>query len=292
MPEGPEVKIQAQRLNQLLAGKNLKGVSILTKIQKPSYATLSQRLRTLMGTLKKLADTKDPTQYIQIESVKSKGKYIYFQLRLHSTDKNGVMFFGNHLGMTGNWRTNPSKYSHIAIEYDDGKKLYFDDHIKLGKFGIFTVDEMRDKLRKLGPDVTTDAFTKSIFKEHMEPYSSSRRAIAMILIDQSIVSGIGNYLRADILYDAKLDPRTPVKNLSDEDIENLYDSIVRIVKDSLEKIGTTIKTPSSKTELRGDYKPKIYDQTEDPLGNPISKLKMQGRTVYWAPAVQKCRTAS
>jgi formamidopyrimidine-DNA glycosylase len=299
MPEGPEVRIIAMQLNMLLGGKYLRGI---TYSKEGPYATSSKpefsQFRNRLAALESKLD--DPSKKIRIDWVHNKGKYIYMQLRLFTSSagegekSEGVKFIGNHLGMTGNWRKTPSKHALITLQYSDQpfesslQNLYFDDYRHFGEFRILGVAEMREKLAEIGPDVLDPSFTEEVFNTQLEKLAGSQRAIAVVLLDQSFVSGIGNYLRADILYVAEMDPLTPVAFIArDKDLSHkLFTAIKTITTKSMASHGTTIKTYHDIEMEQGHYDTLIYDKTEDPKGNPVETFKIQGRMMHWVPSVQ------
>lgn len=284
MPEGPEVTIYARRLNDLLSGKHLKNIAIIgNSFENKKYDKFRYRLDSLQKTLRNLQND----EYIQIDWIRNKGKYIYGQLSIHSPTKHGVKFFGNHFNLTGNWRTKLTKHSRIVIECENTEKVYFDDYQKLGEFSILNISEIREKLSLLGPDVLGVNFTKDLFLKIMKKYAKSKRSIATILLDQSIVSGIGNYLRADILYVAKINPVTPVCNLIESDLIDLYNAITSIVRESYDRGATAIKVYGDGFIVNpGNYDPIIYEKQEAPDGNKVKHFKLSERTMYWVPSTQ------
>jgi DNA-formamidopyrimidine glycosylase len=296
MPEGVEVKIQAKELNERLSGRKLVEINILGGKYKEStqkeYSIFRKRLKALKSDMSNLNDS----EQVKIDWVRNKGKYIYMQISIESENKKGVKFIGNHLGMTGNWRNNPTQHTLIEIIVQkNGRvdKVYLDDYRQLSKFGIFSAFEMKKNLNKLGMDILNEKFTLPVFEKILVSYSKSKRNIAVILADQSIISGIGNYLRADILYEAKINPLSKMMYLDENDIKTLYKSIIKVCKESLSKKGTVIKTyrhiDGSSISPPGKYNTLVYGKKTDPNGNKIEKIQIQNRTIYWVPSVQKLK---
>jgi DNA-formamidopyrimidine glycosylase len=289
MPEGPEVKIRAERLQALLRGKCFTDIETLGAYStEPKYQTLRKKIAQLRKIL-----TKDEVQF---DWVRSRGKQIYIQLGMEQDGKHKVKYLTSHLGMTGDWKTAPDKFTCLRIEFSGEHNLYFDDVRRLGEFDILTVEEMKALLNRLGPDVLSKSFTERVFLQRLEKYRQSKRAIATILADQAIISGIGNYLRCDILYTAEIDPRTPVKDLFTEEnktvLDRLYRAIVETAKDSYAQGSTVLqmyRDYNRATDISppGHYEPKVYGREMDPEGREVETMTIQGRTLYWVPQVQK-----
>lgn len=283
MPEGPEVRIIADELNSLLVGKQLLDISLNSgpyiKSNRPEYKTLRVDLDKLKAILK--------GRDVRINFVRSKGKYIYVQLGLYKDGKCvGVRYIGNHLGMTGHWRTDMGSHSHITISFGNpAQQIYFDDSRRFGGFFILTQDELRDRLSTLGVDILSDKFTYEAMHDALKKFPKSR--LGVILLDQEILSGIGNYLRADILYYARLDPARTVGSLSDTEWTVLYQAIKKIANDSYNAHGTTIQTYRDVYMKPGYYDPLIYGKKQDPEGRPVETATLGGRTIHWVPSVQK-----
>ena len=109
-------------------------------------------------------------------------------------------------------------------------------------------------------------------------------------MDQSVVSGVGNYVKAEGLYLSKISPHRVVESLSDRELHNLNVAIRSVPVNSFESGGATIK---SYTDFFGNVgaatqRFAVYGQETDPEGRQIIKEKTRdGRTTHWVPDVQK-----
>jgi endonuclease-8 len=113
--------------------------------------------------------------------------------------------------------------------------------------------------------------------------SAHRRAsLANVLHNQRVISGIGNYLRSDILWTARLSPSRTPSTLTDDEWKALYDAVRSITRESYEAGGTAAYQAS-----QGHYEPIIYKKEHDPLGNPIQFKKFGSQNVFWVPKLQK-----
>jgi formamidopyrimidine-DNA glycosylase len=108
-------------------------------------------------------------------------------------------------------------------------------------------------------------------------------------MDQSIFSGVGNYIRAEALYLAKLAPKRLANSLSKDEINLLCQSIVEVMETSYKYQGATLLTYKDSYGNEGKYSSlfKVYGRKTDDLGNKIIKeTSSEGRTIHWCPAIQ------
>nr|QQV29412.1 hypothetical protein K-LCC10_0157 [Kaumoebavirus] len=265
MPELPECKLMAERLNKFLGGSRV-SISIMGKTYpsntKSKWATLRKKLKLLPKKL-------------YLRQVTSHGKLIIFEF--------DDFYLVNWLGMTGHWRPQPGPHTHMKVVGD--VTLYFDDFRHFGGFDVFDESQLVAKLRRMGPDAW--AVKWPIFRERL---ARGNGVVGVDLMNQKLIAGLGNYLRADILYKARINPKTKTKSLSEAQLRALYKAMKSILKKSYAEHGTTIKTYKALSErgdlIPGRYKPLVYGRDFDSLGNPVKSYDLAGRTMWWCPAVQ------
>ncbi|ARA71990.1 Formamidopyrimidine-DNA glycosylase [Kaumoebavirus] len=266
MPELPECKLMAERLNKFL-GKSRVKITLMGSIYGNSKIKWA-RMRKKLGALSKK---------LYLHRVYSHGKLIIFDF--------GELYLVNWLGMTGHWRPQAGPHTHLKMA--GAVTLYYDDFRHFGGFDVFTADELDSKLRRMGPDAWTVEWPN--FRERLLRRGKDKM-IGVVLMDQKVVAGLGNYLRADILYKARINPKTKVSALSPTQLQAIYKAMRAILKKSYDEHGTTIKTYKALSErgdlIPGRYKPLVYGREYDAGGNPVKSFDMAGRTMWWCPAVQ------
>lgn len=199
-------------------------------------------------------------------------------------------------GMSGQWNTTESKHSSFRVDYNDhGQKYYsafalwFNDIRHFGTIKFVRGNQRHEKkLSTLGPCILTSGLTLQIFKERLLKHKQKR--VAEVLLDQSVVSGIGNYLRAEMLYASKIGPWRKIEDLQEQEISDLYKNILSISKSSYESQGASISTYKNVDGLKGttQFDFKVYSKKSDPFGNKvIQETDLNGRTVHWCPTIQK-----
>ena len=108
-------------------------------------------------------------------------------------------------------------------------------------------------------------------------------------MDQSVISGVGNYIKSDSLWLAKISPHRKVSSLADDELTRLNRAIRSIMVTSFESGGATIKTYKNFNGENGEYGSRFlaYNRAIDEDGNEIVKEKTKdGRTTHWSPERQ------
>ncbi len=195
MPEGPEVRRYAQQLAQVLDGGEILHFSARTKAAK---AWLLEHVTELTGQ--------------RILEVRSHGKHLYGRIE-------GGYGFHSHLMMWGRWFVHPGdqivetdKRERARIATATAIAVLFSAPI----FDVFAGDpyEQIENLATLGPDIIpySGAFDAAEFNRRLLEHGD--REIGAALLDQRICAGIGNYIRAEVLFFCGINPFTLIRDLT------------------------------------------------------------------------------
>ena len=268
MPEGPECKRIGESLAKVIATKTISNVEIL-----------SGRYTENVPTGLDIFESKLP---IAVVGVGVHGKFIYWILR------DGWSLW-NTLGMTGSWGAVERKHSRVKFSFSDGTQIYFNDPRNFGtlKF-VYGKHHLIEKLQSLGPDLLSQKISDEDFAACLRKKQTAQ--ITSAIMNQSIVAGVGNYVKAEALWLAKINPHKHVRELSFEELSKLNQAIQRVLEESYESGGATIKTYKNFNGENGDYSRKfmVYNQKTDPEGNEVVReMTADNRTTHWVPAVQK-----
>lgn len=274
MPEGPEVTVIRDGLNRHLKGHTVTSVSL------PEGSKFLKKSPDGLNDFKKMLPLK-------VTEVKSKGKFIYFVF-----EKGWYLMC--RLLMSGGWHLKKApKHNHCQLEYQVGTasktdSIWFVDQRHFGTLKWTNKkSDLDDELNKLGPDLLNETINESNYLKTMKKHS--KKSIAKVLMDQSIFSGIGNYLKAEILYEAKVSPHALIKNLDDAKLKEIFKISVDEIKTSYKAGGASVR---HYTDIRGKdgtyaFNFKVYQKKVDPLGNKVKTEKTKdGRTTHWVPDVQ------
>jgi endonuclease-8 len=152
---------------------------------------------------------------------------------------------------------------------------------------VISLDQRDEVIAKLGPDPLVGGKEGDVWKR----VNASRQAIGAILLDQSIVAGIGNIFRAEALFEVGMDPRIAGCDLSRQSFRPLWRSIVRMMKVGLKhgRIITVTARETSKplSKLADNERFRVYGKKECPqcLG-PIEAMEIASRKLYWCKNCQ------
>ena len=172
-----------------------------------------------------------------------------------------------------------TSYTHVNLE-----TLYYDDQ---RKFGTLEIGAGELVLKDVGPSFMQDEVTLEIFYNAIRNKRLTKKPIADFLLEQKYVSGIGNYLRADILYLARISPFRLLGQISDAEVTHLYNACLDRFAVAYAANGHTIRSYFTPIGESGAYNPLVYGKSRSPAGNPVSTETKAGRTIHWDPIVQR-----
>lgn len=276
MPEGVEVKLSADLIRPLLAGKKVIGAKAFPNSR---YAVEDpEGLKEFVYDLSQ----KD----VFIVDVLTKGKFMYWSF-------SNEYYLTCTFGMTGQWSPTKGKHPCFSIDYVDGdetKTIYFNDPRHFGTIKLlYHYTPLRVKLEELGWDPLAHGMDEKWTNYVTNVLARTVKPIGQVMMDQGVFAGVGNYIRAEALYLAKMSPWRPSNVLKKEEILSLCQAVVDVMKDSYAHQGATILTYKDAYGAEGKYSScfKVYGQKTDPLGNKIVKEETpEGRAIHWCPAVQ------
>jgi len=267
MPEGPEVRHIVDALSERLTEKCLLKIDLLS-----GRYTRHGPPEGSFDLIKNLPR--------MITSVECHGKFIYFKL-----DEGWSIW--STLGMSGTWQSGATKHSRVKLTIEDDE-IFFNDMRNFGTLRFVKGhDYLCRKLTKLGPDMLSQDITDFEFKNALR--KRKNKTIVQAVMDQSVIAGVGNYLKAESLYMARISPHRLCSSLSDREISALNKSIKSTIRESYRTGGATISTYQDFDGNSGKYTRRfaVYNQDVDPIGNQVIKERTSdGRTTHWVPEVQ------
>lgn len=263
MPEGPETKQFVDSLNKFLSSTDdIMQIEVISG-------------RYTKKPIEGIEKVKFP---LSLSKVSCKGKFIYWEFL--NTD---IVLF-NTLGMSGGWSSKP-KNARVKFITNKGD-LYFNDARNFGTLKFTTKTNLKNKLESLGPDMLNENVDSGTFIKSLR--RKPNLTLAESLMNQHIISGVGNYLKSDSLWLAKLSPNRLVKNTNDEELTNLCKCISYVIRCAYELNGKTILTYQTFDESPGSYSNLVYGKKFDPCGDAvICEETKDGRTTWWVPTIQK-----
>jgi formamidopyrimidine-DNA glycosylase len=197
-----------------------------------------------------------------------------------------------HLKMTGHLAVVPSdqpihKHVRNLFKLKDGFDLRFRDMRKFGR--IYLVKNPLSILAKLGPEPLEDDFTADVLQQRI---AGRTRIIKPLLLDQTIVAGIGNIYADESLFDAKVRPDRTADSLTQAEVSYLWKGIRRTLQDGIDREGASISTYVKPDGSKGDMQNavNVYGRTGSPCydcGQPIERIILAQRSTHFCSNCQK-----
>lgn len=267
MPEGPEVRRMAMNLAERIEGKVLESAEITggkwIKNPQPNISDFQKSL---------------PSKITRID-VKGKSIQMYLE--------NGWTIW-NTLGMSGGWRDLKGKHSHFKLKTSEGREVWFEDIRRFGNiFFIDKKEELERRLNSIGPDLLGEEVPVEKFSSVIK--KNGKKAISKVLMDQKLLSGIGNYIKAEVLYRSRISPWRTCSSLTDQEIKSLHEYSIKIIRKSFEQGGATLATYTDMNGNKGEFvfSFHVYRKDKCPLGYTVKReTTPDGRTTHWVPEVQ------
>jgi formamidopyrimidine-DNA glycosylase len=228
-----------------------------------------------------------------INEVGVKGKFMWWGI--------GDWFLWCTYGMSGQWSTKyDPKHSACQVCYNDSADpihpcsqtvqiINFNDPRHFGTLKLVKGrPALLKKLASLGPDMLN---SPPAYEEFLARLTRKHHVtVAQALMDQSCISGVGNYIKAEALYLAEISPHRYTDTLTANEMKQLREQIINVMQASYNNDGVTIRSYLNVDGSKGGMKTRflVYGNKTDPLGNPVVKEETKdGRTTHWVPAIQK-----
>ena len=184
-----------------------------------------------------------------------------------------------------------NKHEHVVFKLDNGSELRYMDVRKFGKMHLIP----KDKIKDIGPliDLGLEPWDKRLDVSYLkDKYKNKKLPIKSVLLDQSIIVGIGNIYADEILFLAKINPYMRAMDLSDNDLFNIIKCTKEILEKAIREGGTTIRSYSSVNGVHGLFQQELNVHSKEGercpfCGSKIVKVKIGGRGTYYCSLCQK-----
>ncbi len=283
MPELPEVETIVKGLNRTVIGKKITGVV-------SDWPKMIKQITT-----SKLTE--------RIKNAKFKKFWRRAKNVVGELDNGLSLVF--HLRMTGHLLYRPqdptkysqalkdpyNKYVHFKLLFSNGFELAFSD---LRKFGTVNLVETKGlagffRGKKLGPEPLAKGFTFPVFAKIL---AGQRRRIKQVLMDQSLISGVGNIYGDEILFAARIRPSRKANEITAAEQKKLFRAIKKVLEKAVKYRGTSISDFRDVKGEKGNFQKvlAVYRQTGKPCprkcGGKITRIKIGQRSAHYCPKCQ------
>lgn len=271
MPEKPEVITVVNTLKPKLIGKKIVDCEVYWNniIEYPTVGEFIKKIRNQ-----------------KINAITTRGKWLVFQLDAY--------FLLIHLRMEGKFffRTKEdekNKHEHVFFYLSDGRQLRFADVRKFGKMHLIK----KEDINTIGPlkDLGLEYYDSKLDSNYLlDKFKNKKIPIKTVLLDQSIIAGIGNIYDDEILFMSRIHPKKSAGLLSLEDCNHIVDNTRIVLEKAIEAGGSTIRSYTSSEGVHGLFQEELLVHTKTICpecdGN-IEKIKINGRGTYFCPRCQK-----
>jgi formamidopyrimidine-DNA glycosylase len=215
-----------------------------------------------------------------LREVGRRGKWLRLEL------DEGLVF--SHLGMTGDWTLRDADadalpFERVRMDVERRGRITsarYTDPRRFGRF-IAAANDI-EAWRALGPDPLLDGIDEERVLAFMK---TRKRAVKAVLLDQSLLAGVGNILAIEALWNAKIDPRTPANRLNARDIHELAKGLRAIIARTIAYDERAIETGR---QARAPFR--IYGRAKQPCprcGTTLRQITIGGRGTTFCPGCQK-----
>jgi formamidopyrimidine-DNA glycosylase len=181
-----------------------------------------------------------------------------------------------------------NRFLHLIFWLDNGEMLALSDLRKFAKAELWSEKDLKKHLESLGPEPLEKGFTFPKFRAVLE---GKRGKIKTVLMDQTVIAGIGNIYSDEILFYAKVHPLKDASLLSEKEKKNIYDSIKKVLNLGVKLKGESFSDYRRISGEKGYYDRarKVYRRTgeECSCGGKIERIKIGGRSAHFCPKCQK-----
>jgi formamidopyrimidine-DNA glycosylase len=286
MPELPEVETVRRGLTTLIVGKTVKAVTHDTPKSFPNSAQDVERF--LIG-----AHITDVRRRAKVLIIDLSTKY---SLVIHLKMTGQLVFRGKQSFGAGHPTDSligelPDRSTRVDIICTDDSHLFFNDQRKFGWVRLLPTVEIPniDFMKKVGPEPLEADFTADVLFDRMQRRKNSN--IKSVLLDQTVLAGVGNIYADESLWGAKIHPGTLVKDLTFDQIALLHKELIYVLELSIEKGGSTDKNYVNAEGKRGSYIDfaRVFRREGKPCprcGDIIIKTRVAGRGTHTCQTCQ------
>lgn len=275
MPELPEVETYVRDLAPLLQNQTIVGATVFWAriVETP---TVEQFIQNILGR--------------RFTHFGRRGKYMLWGL-----DNGDTLIV--HLRMTGHLMVYaqpvmPNKHTHVVFDLADGGQVHYQDSRKFGR--LWLVAEPEVVLAKLGEEPLATTFDPDYLVGKLVGRTAS---IKSLLLDQSVVAGVGNIYADETLFLSGIHPVRPGNTLTKAEIEKLHGAIQQVLTRAIEQHGSSLgrsrvqnyaRPGGELGEFQGEHK--VFQRTGQPClrcGEPILRIVLGQRSTHFCPACQQ-----
>ena len=281
MPEKAEIATMSDQLKAKILNNKCSHMIMLPKSRywkEPLYSSCQMQYQD-NGNHRVYGISSDVT------NVSSRGKKIIIEF---NTPINTQFRMVSSCGMDGRWSWTQSKYTCLILVFQDFC-AYYEDVTNKGYFSIclYPSPEYEHVFKDVGPDLMTEEVTYEVYRRIITNPRIKHLKIMNFMMEQKYMSGVGAYLRAEILYICRISPHRILESLSEQDVYNLFYYSKVIIFETYRCNGLTIQDYLDPSGNIGTYNCLCYGRSVDNNGFQIIKEDDgKSRKITWCPQWQ------
>lgn len=280
MPELPEVETVMQGLRPVLEGRRIKCVELRRKDLR--FAFPKQFANHLEGA--------------KINQLERRSKYILWHIKKPEHTPGVVI---SHLGMSGRFSLHKippegyEKHDHVVWHLDNGDILVYNDARRFGILDYVDADQLGEHklIKNLGPEPLGKEFSKTYLTRKIQNKS---QAIKVVLMDATLVVGVGNIYASEACFLAGIHPATPAKNIARQGdrVDKLVKAIKKVLKLAIASGGSSLRDFWHVDGASGYFQHQfnVYGRKGKPCricSAPIQQITQAGRSSFFCPCCQE-----
>jgi formamidopyrimidine-DNA glycosylase len=273
VPELPEVETIKEDLRELVVGSEVEGAEVLdpSLVEQPSPGEFVRRLE---GVRIKGARRRAKHLIVELDS----GDSLVFQLKI-----------GGQLLLVPPVQE-PRTSLMLVLHLDGGRRLFLRDQTGFSRARLLDADELEERLSSLGPEPLDEGFDVEYLRETL---GARRAQIKPLILDQKVVSGVGNIYADEILFDARLHPRRKADTLSEDEWRALFEAIRENLAAGVEHRGTTVRLYRDVLNRPGEHQNylRVFEKHGEPCpegcGGEVVRERVGGRPTHYCPGCQR-----
>ena len=291
MPELPEVQTTVNGLNK--------------KVLNRAFLDVRSDWKKIIKKPKSFEQFKKGLKNKKIKKIWRRAKNIIFDLSdgyslLVHQKMTGHLLYGKwEITKLGNWiptvkgpLNDPyNRFLHVVFFLDNGEMMALSDARKFAKVELWKTDELLNskEFNNLGPEPLEKNFTFEKFKKVLQ---NKKGRIKQVIMDQNVITGIGNIYSSEALWVAKIHPEKNVAKLSDKELKLFYKAIRKVLELGVKLGGESFSDYRKPDGTKGDFdtERKAYKRENQKChrcGTKIKRIKVAQRSAFFCPACQK-----
>eukprot|EP00252_Welwitschia_mirabilis_P002452 TRINITY_DN12403_c0_g1_i1.p1 TRINITY_DN12403_c0_g1~~TRINITY_DN12403_c0_g1_i1.p1 ORF type:complete len:451 (-),score=135.08 TRINITY_DN12403_c0_g1_i1:100-1452(-) len=277
MPELPEVEASRRAVQEHCCGKVIKKAVVADDPKVIENVSPSDLEKALVGKKLVAAHRKGKHLWLQLDSPPFPSFQFGMTGAIYMKGINVVKYKRSVVNDEDDW---PSKFSKVFIEFDDGVEMSFTDKRRFARVRLLENPESTSPISELGPDALLELLPEETFIAELK---KKNIAIKALMLDQSFISGIGNWVADEVLYQARIHPAIAASALPEECCKALHNSIKQVIQKALDVGGDSNQYPENWIFHNREGKPgKAFVE-----GKRIDFITVGGRTSAYVPELQK-----